>query len=645
MSPDGIATGVDHVGSRVGHVVGVVTPEHVRAARGVRPEEGAERPGEAPLGDRGRPVDEARLEVVEEEGLRRLPEGAEVRSRRLDRRAVPRVVHLDRVEGLAHLGAVAGRDPGGADQVRAGLLEGVVVVEEVRARDEVAGERAVLDLAGLRQADPGDRVAVEAPAVGHQREGVVRDAAVRVDTAAVAAGGRADEVRRPPSARVAELVGVHHVPDGAQAGHVLPHQPADTRGVGAPRVRQVHRLAEDVGERLVQRARLHVVEEVGARLRDGVGELVGVHVVGGREAVPEDHLAAVPESILVGAAGGVRAVVHGGDERRPAAVPAVAAVLRPEVVVGVAQVGVGVVGVGVAGRGPALGAHQAAGKGARAEGVVDGPVLPVGELAEVEDDAARARVHPRVLAQRLSRHLDEPGEVGGRHAPVEEAAVQDLEPRRAELRPVERHVLGEAEAGALDRGLGGDAGPQVELARQGERLAVRGHDARAPQVDPELAGRDGDPPVHLAEPHVVHAGLVARRCRHDEELRGALEAEGLPVGVEEGHRALCRRDGRRVQHRDRAPGRRGDERGEPAERRARHRDGPSRGKAHGLDGRVHGGSGALCRGGCGEHQCQDRQARHGPGSITKAHGSPPSDVERRVRHVLGRDAPAAPDLA
>ena len=64
--------------------------------------------------------------------------------------------------------------------------------------------------------------------------------------------------------------------------------------------------AEDIGEMLVQRARLAVVLEVGGELRDAVHQLVRGDIQGSGKAredravaVAEGHLVAIPERVHV----------------------------------------------------------------------------------------------------------------------------------------------------------------------------------------------------------------------------------------------------------------------------------------------------------------------------------------------------------
>ena len=83
------------------------------------------------------------------------------------------------------LGAVGGGDAADADQVGARLLQRVVVSRKSDAGDEVLGQGAVLDLCRLVQADAVTVDAAVRPAVDHQREGVIGNAAVGVHAAAV----------------------------------------------------------------------------------------------------------------------------------------------------------------------------------------------------------------------------------------------------------------------------------------------------------------------------------------------------------------------------------------------------------------------------------------------------------------------------
>ena len=171
-------------------------------------------------------------------------------------------------------------------------------------------------------------------------------------------------------------------------------------GVVAGAVGLVDELAEHVGQRLVDRARLEVVEEVRAELGDAVGELVADHVVRRGEAVAVGHLLAVPERVLrAGTASAGVAVVDGREERQAVVVEAVAPEAREVEVVGVARelergrdVGV-VAGARRVGLGRDVSRRRVARErvAARAGGVVgvaDAAVLGGLDLVDVELDAA-----------------------------------------------------------------------------------------------------------------------------------------------------------------------------------------------------------------------------------------------------------------
>ncbi len=107
---------------------------------------------------------------------------------------------------------------------------------------------------------------------------------------------------------------VFHIPESANDGNVLAHQPADACAVVvvAICVSQVNELPPEVGEGFVNGPRLHIGEQVRLALRDTMGQLVGHHVVGRREALAVDHLRTVPEGILVWTGGWSGRAVAGG---------------------------------------------------------------------------------------------------------------------------------------------------------------------------------------------------------------------------------------------------------------------------------------------------------------------------------------------
>lgn len=88
---------------------------------------------------------------------------------------------------------------------------------------------------------------------------------------------------------MAESGRILHVPDGAP-GQILTLQPTGRRRVGPRTVGQVRKFAEDIGERLIDGARLVVVEQVGREVRHPMRQLVADHVVGARVALAENHL-------------------------------------------------------------------------------------------------------------------------------------------------------------------------------------------------------------------------------------------------------------------------------------------------------------------------------------------------------------------
>ena len=88
---------------------------------------------------------------------------------------------------------------------------------------------------------------------------------------------------------------------------------------GLLQVELLDQRAEDVGQRLVERPGLLVVDQPGFALGHAVRQLVADHVDGDGEtvedlavAVAEHHLLAVPEGVLV-----LLAVVHAANQRQP----------------------------------------------------------------------------------------------------------------------------------------------------------------------------------------------------------------------------------------------------------------------------------------------------------------------------------------
>ena len=103
---------------------------------------------------------------------------------------------------------------------------------------------------------------------------------------------------------------------------------------------------------LVQCAGLHVVEEIGGVLGDGVGQFMRGHIVGARKAFAVDHLRAIPERAGPRAAlVDERAGMHGREQWRAGVVVTVPAMLGLEVAVGVSGILVCEIDVGIAGGG------------------------------------------------------------------------------------------------------------------------------------------------------------------------------------------------------------------------------------------------------------------------------------------------------
>ena len=206
--------------------------------------------------------------------------------------------HLGRRDGVADLGAVRRGDAGRADQVGAGLRQRAAEVGVVARRGEHRGLDLVVDAGGLVGAQARHRAAVEGAAVGDQEGGLVVHAAVRVDAARVGLGGVRGVVGARHAIRIAVRARGLHVADRPDARDVLAELPLHLRRVVARAVGLVDQLAEDIGERFVDRARLVVVEEVGAEVGDAVSQLVPDDVVRRRVALAVDHLLAVPERVL-----------------------------------------------------------------------------------------------------------------------------------------------------------------------------------------------------------------------------------------------------------------------------------------------------------------------------------------------------------
>ena len=200
----------------------------------------------------------------------------------------------------------------------------------VRA-DVVAGERRMPDRASVL---PG----VTTDGECREDERAVGDARVDVHAAGVAV--RHDVVVHVRGLRILAQVGV--VVGRAGVVHVAQRPTVDTgqEQLSADQpVRLCRRLAEgvlldehaeDVRDRLVERARLTLVEQPRGVLGDAVRELVADDVEGPGEpveddpvTVAEDHLPSIPERVVVPVA-----VVDGGQERHALAVQRVSVVCR-----------------------------------------------------------------------------------------------------------------------------------------------------------------------------------------------------------------------------------------------------------------------------------------------------------------------------
>ena len=286
------------------------------------------------------------LEVVAEDLDLRFIRPAGGRLGRGGRRRV--AMHLGRQGRLVDLDAVRRGEALGPDQVQARLVQRAAQVPVVARRGQHRRLDGEVEARHLVDADAGHGLAVERGSVGHQIGRLVVDAAVEMDAALIERAGEVERARHPVG--VAEHRRVLHV---AERADFLAHLPADAGRVVPGSVGQVDQLPEDVGQRLVDGARLVVVEELRGEVGDPVRQLVADHVVD-REALAVDHLRAVPERVFERAEGGVGAPADRRVEREPGAVQAVEAEAVEEEVVGVAGELVGVVDVGLPGRAVAL---------------------------------------------------------------------------------------------------------------------------------------------------------------------------------------------------------------------------------------------------------------------------------------------------
>ena len=197
------------------------------------------------------------------------------------------------------------------DEVRAGSHQRIGQVDVVGRRRQARGQGLVEDPGRAGLTDGGDVVAAEAAAVGDQGGRLVAHAAVAVHTAVVSAAlvparaadavGMA-EAARDPACRERRRWACPRRSSRRVAGRV--------RAAG---VAEVDELAEDVGQRLVDGARLVVVEERHLVVEDAVRELVGDDVVSPAQPVAEDGLllGPLPLGVLPGTPRRP-AVAHGG---------------------------------------------------------------------------------------------------------------------------------------------------------------------------------------------------------------------------------------------------------------------------------------------------------------------------------------------
>ena len=376
---------------------------------------------------------------------------------------------------------------------------------------------------------------------------------------------------------------------------------AEGRGVALV-VAVADHVAEVVGERLVQRARLAGVVEPGGRVGDAVGDLVAgdvegdqLHVAAGSHAgVAVDHL--LEARAEEGVAELAVAEVDRRHHRGALAVPGVATDARVVVVDDPADL-LGADGVGVADLGGVLDVLAAgerrvaarpvggervdpalAGGGvvARGRGVDEGDTLAVaqplgGDLAEVRRLAGhvdglalrglQARQHhlgeaARDLRGALREQLAEHGggrQLGGRRADVEQLAADGVE---VVVAVAELHA-GVALAGGEDVDLvrqhagvarqHDQARPPLDLALgEPDRLAA-GHPGSQPRVGEDVEVRE-DPAADPVEPGLLlvtadghHEPAVEHRHARDL-LRGAEDGAAGGVGLAGvGHRDLLGR--------------------------------------------------------------------------------------------------------
>ncbi len=292
-------------------------------------------------------------------------------------------------------------DPGGLEGGLEGRVQRLAVLErlqgerlEVRLRTDAVGT-AVGGVPDLERALPG----IAADRTREVREHAVGDA--RVDVHAAIVGPARVEVLHVGRLRVladglvvVRGARVEHIAQSAAVDLLGPQTGADQPGVLVGRQTETELAAEhadDVGEVLVEGARLALVDQAGGLLGDAVRHLVTDDVVDdeGREelavAVAVRHLAAVPEGVVV-----LATVVHGADEGHALVVDRVALHDLGEEVLDAAVEGVRVVDDGIAGGGIAFEARLGAGQRLLVLRVVDLALTGAGASEQAGETAGES---------------------------------------------------------------------------------------------------------------------------------------------------------------------------------------------------------------------------------------------------------------
>ena len=440
-------------------------------------------------------------------------------------------------------GGVSGGGRVGAVELGRGLGGRVAGVLEGRVGAEVVDQRAVEDRGRLvdaerRHLDRGLAAHVLA-AHGQQEERVVGDAGVEVDAAVVGAALVALRVIVVGLAVRGRVVHKAHGVIGVAGGpDRLGQLPG--RGARATGAVCIGGGGHDVGHRLVERARLVLVDQPGLVLRDRVGQLVhddvgvpregpGVHAV----AIAVRHLLAVPERVHV-----LVAVVHGLMDRRAGAVEGVAAELC--LVEAVRQAGEVVGGLGrEVVRVAALLNEGLAGQRLAVVRRVHHPLERAVMLRVTGDERAGGGVdeHDVTLGPVLAgvEDLGAPGQT--------RAVIGD---DVHEVGHVEADgVGGEGGDDASDRGLAVDRGLGGEVVAGDEAAGDGVHATRqAVGVHGQLAADDRQVVEVLLEAHVSVAELVAaaahglelavrRHAKHGAEVAEELGAGGPRLALRE----------------------------------------------------------------------------------------------------------------